>query len=82
MNASPWKIRGLPSFQKGKLRQNGNQWTDSLVQKQQNAKRVRIQFNSDEYFALAVQKPKALPWLALSQNVQFVLDDTVYEIYE
>jgi hypothetical protein len=62
--------------------QNGNQWTDSLAQKQQNAKRVRIQFNSTEYFALAAKEPQALPWLALGQNVQFVLNGSIYEIYE
>jgi Ca-activated chloride channel homolog len=62
--------------------QNNNRWVDAQVQKQQNAKRVRIQFNSSEYFALAAKTPKTLPWLALGQNVQFVLDDTLYEIYE
>ena len=62
--------------------QNGNQWVDSSVQKQQNAKRVRVQFNSTEYFELVRKQPQALPWLALGQNVQFVLDDTLYEIYE
>ncbi len=62
--------------------QNGNQWVDSLAQKQQNAKRVRIQFNSAEYFALAAKEPDALPWLALGQNVQFVLHGSIYEIYE
>jgi len=62
--------------------QNGNQWVDSLAQKQANAKHVRIQFNSTEYFALAAKEPQALPWLALGQNVQFVLNGSVYEIYE
>jgi hypothetical protein len=62
--------------------QNGQQWTDSAVQKQTNAKRVRIQFGSAEYFDLIARQPKALPWLALGQNVQFVLNDTVYDIYE
>ena len=62
--------------------QNNSQWTDAAVQKNQNAKRQRIQFNSAEYFALAAQEPKALPWLALGQNVQFVLNDTIYDIYE
>lgn len=62
--------------------QNGNQWVDSLAQKQPNAKRIRIQFNSPEYFALATKEPGALPWLALGQNVQFVLNGTIYEIYE
>jgi Ca-activated chloride channel family protein len=61
---------------------NNNQWIDSLVQKQSNARHIRIQFNSPEYFALAANEPKALPWLALGQNVQFVLNGSIYEIYE
>jgi len=62
--------------------QNGQQWNDANVQNAQNAKRVRVQFNSADYFALAARESRALPWLALGRNVQFVLDDTVYEIYE
>ena len=41
--------------------QNGQQWNDSAVQKQPNAKRVRIQFGSAEYFDLIAKQPKALP---------------------
>jgi Ca-activated chloride channel family protein len=59
-----------------------NQWVDAAAQQFQNAKRQRIQFNSTEYFAFAAKNPKALPWLALGQNVQFELDGTLYEIYE
>jgi Ca-activated chloride channel family protein len=62
--------------------QNGSQWTDSEVQNNQNARHSRIQFNSPEYFAFVAKNAQALPWLALGQNVQFVLDHTVYEIYE
>lgn len=62
--------------------QNDQQWIDSAVQKHPAAKRVRIQFGSAEYFDLVAQQPKALPWLALGQNVQFVLNNTVYDIYE
>jgi Ca-activated chloride channel family protein len=62
--------------------QNDKQWTDSAVQKNPNAKRVRIQFASAEYFDLVAKNANALPWLALGQNVQFVLDNTVYDIYE
>jgi Ca-activated chloride channel family protein len=62
--------------------QNDKQWIDSAVQKHPDAKRVRIQFGSAEYFDLVAKQPKALPWLALGQNVQFVLDNTVYDIYE
>ena len=59
-----------------------NQWVDSLAQSSQTAKRQRIQFNSSDYFAFAVKHPRALPWLALGQNVQFVLDDMLYDICE
>lgn len=59
-----------------------NQWVDSAAQTLQNAKRQRIQFNSTAYFAFATGERRALPYLALGQNVQFVLDDTLYEIYE
>ncbi len=62
--------------------QNGNQWIDSRVQKATNARQVRIQFSSPEYFDLLAQKPEVRPWLALGQNVQFVLGEAVYEIYE
>ncbi len=62
--------------------QNDRQWVDEAAQKLKNAKRQRIEFNSKEYFAFAAKESRALPWLALGQNVQFVLDDTLYEIYD
>jgi len=62
--------------------QNGNLWVDAEVQQQQKAKRMRLQFSSPEYFAFAASNSAARPWLALGQNVQFVLNGTVYEIYE
>ncbi len=62
--------------------QNGNQWIDASIQKLKEPKRVRIQFGSQEYFGLIAKKPETLSWLALGQNVQFVLGDAVYEVYE
>jgi Ca-activated chloride channel family protein len=62
--------------------QNGSQWMDGEVQNNQAAKHTRIQFNSAEYFAFAAKNKQALPWLALGQNVEFVMDGVVYEIYE
>jgi hypothetical protein len=62
--------------------QNGNQWTDALVQKLSSAKRVQIVFNSKEYFDLLVKHPEVAAWVSLGQNVQFALNDTVYEITE
>jgi Ca-activated chloride channel family protein len=62
--------------------QNGSQWIDSAVQKSPKAERVRIQFGAPEYFALLSKHPQSAPWLALGQNVQFMLGNTLYEIYE
>jgi len=62
--------------------QNGNQWIDTRVQKLPQAKKVRIQFNSQEYFDLLAKEPQVRPWLALGQNVQFALGEKVYEVYE
>jgi Ca-activated chloride channel homolog len=59
-----------------------NAWMDTEIQKKQNSKRVRVQFDSPEYFELVSKNPKAQPWLALGRNVQFVLEETIYEIYE
>ncbi len=83
------KLRLAQSSQQGQFisgknfyQNTRNEWVDENAQKLQNAKRQRIQFNSKEYFAFAAKERRALPWLALGQNVQFVLDDTLYEIYE
>jgi len=62
--------------------QNGNQWVDSQVQQNQSARRVRLKFNSKEYFEFAATNATARPWLALGNNVRFMLKDTIYEIYE
>jgi Ca-activated chloride channel family protein len=62
--------------------QNENQWVDSELQKFSAAKKVRIQFGSVEYFELLKKEPKAVAWLSLGCNVQFVARGTVYEIYE
>ena len=62
--------------------QNGEQWVDSDIQKTPNAKRVRVQFSSPEYFELLKKNAKTLDWLSQGRNVQFVLDGTIYEVYE
>jgi Ca-activated chloride channel family protein len=61
---------------------NGQQWLDSAIQKAPNAKHTRLQFGSPEYFDFLAKHSEAHAWLALGQNVQFVLDNTIYEIYE
>jgi Ca-activated chloride channel family protein len=62
--------------------QNGAQWLDSDVQRAKPAKTVRVQFASADYFKLLADKPAAAEWLALGQNVQFALGDTLYDIFE
>jgi Ca-activated chloride channel family protein len=85
---SEGKLRLTQYSQQGRFVQgknfyeNNSQWVDADAQKFQNAKRQRIQFNSSEYFAFAAKEKRALPYLALGANVQFELDETVYEIYD
>jgi Ca-activated chloride channel family protein len=62
--------------------QNEAQWVDADAQNFEKAKRVRVQFGSPEYFELQKKHPKAQAWLAVANNLQFVLAGTVYEIYE
>jgi Ca-activated chloride channel homolog len=61
---------------------NDKAWIDSAIQKTANAPRVRLQFGSKEYFDFLAKHPRAAPWLALGQNIQFLLDNSIYEIYE
>jgi Ca-activated chloride channel family protein len=62
--------------------QNGAQWIDADAQRAKNAKAVRVQFASDEYFTLLAKNADAAQWLALGRNVQFTLGDTLYEVFE
>jgi len=61
---------------------NGSQWIDSLVQTVADAKRIRVQFNSPEYFDLLKQHPEASAWLSVGRNLQLLLGNAVYEIYD
>lgn len=62
--------------------QNGDRWVDAQSQALPEEKRQRVQFGSDEYFALLAKNPEAGPWLAVAQNVTLTLGGTVYEIHE
>jgi Ca-activated chloride channel family protein len=57
-------------------------WVDSKLQNQTNAKKVRLQFNSDEYFKLLNKEPETAQFLALGQNVRFYHNNVFYEVYE
>ena len=60
--------------------QNGRVWTDSTAQGQTNLKQINIKFNSDAYFALLTRHPSANQWLSLGNNLDLVIDGTLYQI--
>jgi hypothetical protein len=62
--------------------QRGNQWVDADVEKMPHARRIRVRFDSREFFELIIKHPKTLPYVSTSRNIQLAVDDTVYEIYE
>ncbi len=69
-------IQGRAVYQSNKI------WIDSEIQNASNAKTKKIQFASAEYFELINKEPESAQFLSLGKNVQFLLDNTVYEIYE
>lgn len=62
--------------------QNGEQWVDAEAQSLKDAKVVKLQFGSADYFALLAKHPAAAQWLALGKSMQFVLHGTLYEVGE
>jgi hypothetical protein len=69
-------IQGRAIYNVGKF------WVDSRVQQQKNQQINRIQFASAKFFDLLKNKPLSAQFLALGKNIRFVLDNTIYEIYE
>ena len=61
---------------------NSNVWIDANVQTVKNQNVNRIQFNSSEYFKLLSENPDAIDYLALGQNVRFVMNNEIIEIFE
>jgi Ca-activated chloride channel family protein len=61
---------------------NDGRWVDSQVQHFPEAKRVKLQFGSDEYFQFSAAHAEARPWLAQGVNVEFILNNTIYEVHE
>jgi Ca-activated chloride channel family protein len=57
--------------------QNGNTWTDVTASNKPNLKKHEVKFNSDDYFKLLTDHPEAAAWLALGNEVDLVLDDTL-----
>jgi len=61
---------------------NAGQWIDARVQEQPEARREKITFGSDAYFALLDRDPAAARWLALGRNVVVLVGDTIVEVVE
>jgi Ca-activated chloride channel family protein len=61
---------------------SGNGWIDSQLQTQKGLSVIRIQFASSKYFELLQKNKTAGEILALGKNVQFVMNNQIYEIYE
>ena len=57
-------------------------WVDSELQNQTNAKKIKIKFNSDEYYKLLDKEPETAQFLALGQNVRFYYKSVFYEVFE
>jgi len=60
--------------------QNANIWNDSTAQAKKGLNNVQIKFGSEEYFNLLKKHPEAGAWLSLGDNVDVVLDDTLYPV--
>jgi Ca-activated chloride channel family protein len=60
--------------------QNGNTWTDATAQSQQNLRQQTVKFGSDAYFALANRSKSVATWLALGNEVDVVVDGTLYQV--
>ena len=61
---------------------NAGQWIDARVQEQPKARREKILFGSDAYFALLDRDPAVAQWLALGRNVIVLVGDTIVEVVE
>ncbi len=82
MNTNETFCRPARFFSPTHFVRRGNQCIDEAVSRMTDAPRVRIRFDSREFFDLLARHPKLLPYLAAGRNVQVALGATVYEIYE
>jgi Ca-activated chloride channel homolog len=60
--------------------QNAGVWTDSTAQGKRGMKQKSLRFGSEEYFDLLRKSPGAAPWLSLGNNLDVVVDGTLYSI--
>ena len=60
--------------------QNGTLWTDATAQSQKGLKNRQVRFGSEEYFALLARYPAVAAWLALGNEIDVVVDGTLYQV--
>jgi hypothetical protein len=61
--------------------QRGAQWVHPAVDRMPNAQRIRVRFDSREYFELIIKHPRVLPYLQGARSVEIPLENRIYEIY-
>ena len=61
---------------------NGDFWIDSDIHLRRHSRKKQIVFGGDDYFELLSKEPESGQFLSLGKNIQFILNDTLYEIYE
>ena len=62
--------------------QNGLVWIDAAAQARPGLKRQQVRFASGEYFELLGRNREVAGFLALGNNIDVVVDDTLYQIRE
>jgi hypothetical protein len=62
--------------------QRGDNWVDEAVEHMPQAKRIRVKFDTPEFFKLLLKRPDLLEGLSSARNMQVALGDTIYEIFE
>ena len=60
--------------------QNGTIWTDATAQAEKGLKNREIRFASADYFALIERQPAVAAWLALGNEIDVVVDGTLYQV--
>ena len=61
--------------------QKGDELIDEAARNRPDAKRVRVRFDSLEYFELLARYPKVFPAFRGARRVTLAEGDTVYEVH-
>jgi len=75
-------VQSIKNVQGRAFYHSGKYWNDARLQSQKWKKTDRIKFAGNKYFELLKSNSSAYQFLALGKNVRFVLNETLYEVYE